>query len=167
LHHFLFASFQKSECKYYLLHNRTFCWCPYKLNRKLKDASRKLAKNKLDLIFLTKCKTYDVWCYNQASSHFHEKICFLGGDFVSMQGSLIVEEDHENKLRDLRINSHLDPVYPEKVVHKFSSAKLPVRLKFLLAFSVHFNLPVYHLDFSQFYSHWKTSLSFIQRKLCW
>ena len=31
-----------------------------KLNRKLKDVSRKLAKNMLDLIFLTKYKTYDV-----------------------------------------------------------------------------------------------------------
>ena len=60
-------------------------------------------------------------------------------------------DTQNKKLENLGIFNQLVPVDPARVVHNFSSVKLPDRIRFLLAFGLQFNLPVFKLDFFKYF----------------
>ena len=64
----------------------------------------------------------------------------------------------DRKLQHLQINNELKPLSPDKVVLNFSSVELSQRLKFILAFGLDFCLPVYKLNFIQYFHSFETLL---------
>lgn len=58
---------------------------------------------------------------------------------------------HQNKLRNLGINNDLKPYNPDAVVFNYSSHNLTHRMKSLLAFGLDFCLPVYKINFYEYF----------------
>ena len=58
---------------------------------------------------------------------------------------------HEKKLNELGIRNTISPCNPNKVVFTYSSFGLSNRLKILLAYGLDFHLPVYEIDFYNYF----------------
>ena len=56
-------------------------------------------------------------------------------------------QTHNRKLNLLGVNNEIKPCDPNSVILNYSSLSLPTRLKVLLAYSLDFCLPLYHLSF--------------------
>ena len=80
------------------------------------------------------------------------------------QYRLNTSDIHERKLRKLGINNAVQPCDPNLVVHNYSNTVLSFRVKTLLAFGLFFNLPVYKINFYQYFlSFEKLAYSFKKR----
>ena len=62
-----------------------------------------------------------------------------------------IRDDHTRKLRDLGVNNDLSPCNPDKTVLNYSSVSLSPSLKTLLAFGLDFCLPVFNLNFYNYF----------------
>ena len=58
---------------------------------------------------------------------------------------------HDRKLWNLGIANELEPCNPESVIFNFSSKQLSSRIKFLLSFGLDFGLPVYNINFFDYF----------------
>ena len=74
--------------------------------------------------------------------------------------------NHNKKLDDLGVSNQLVPVDPSRVVHNFSSVKLPEKIKFLLAFGLQFNLPVFNIDFYKFFHPLEKIAYYLKGETC-
>ena len=61
------------------------------------------------------------------------------------------ETIHDRKLRRIGIDNSLQPCDPKKVIFNFSSKTLSTRIKFLLAFGIDFKLPVWKLNYYDYF----------------
>ena len=62
-----------------------------------------------------------------------------------------IKNTHEKKLESLGIKNNIEPCDPDKVIFNFSSIRVPPRVKYLLAFGLDFGLPVFKLDFVNYF----------------
>ena len=67
------------------------------------------------------------------------------------QYSRKVQSTHSKKLRNLGIRPDLSPCDPNSVVHNFSSAILPNKVRTLLAYGLDFCLPIANLNFIKYF----------------
>ena len=58
---------------------------------------------------------------------------------------------HNRKLSNLGINNDLNPCDPNRVVFNYSSIELSPRLRTILAFGLDFCLPVYKINFYNYF----------------
>ena len=171
------------------------------LFRKLESKSLKLRKCELDLEFLIKCKTYNIFSkflrfklYKRSltSSSFFKswhtkllsyeinikkklislfkvecddikcqirnKVSFLDRILITRKLDETVDvlvrktkSAHNKKLGDLGVNNDLAPVDPQKVVFNYSSRVITNKQKTLLAYVLDFDLPVYKINFFQYF----------------
>ena len=61
------------------------------------------------------------------------------------------ETIHDRKLRRIGIDNSLQPCDPKKVIFNFSSKTLSTRIKFLLAFGIDFKLPIWKLNYYDYF----------------
>lgn len=168
---------------------------------KLLDTQKKHLKCNLDIEYLIKCKTYNIFpkflrfklykkclqrskfykscqskllneeikykrsCSSKLSSQILDfsktlksKVSILEFAFIKNYTNhhLEVFRDktktvHDNKLKKLGIDNELEPCNPENVIFNFSSKSISARLKILLSFGLDFGLPVYKLDFYEYF----------------
>lgn len=71
---------------------------------------------------------------------------------------------HERKLHNLGISNAMQPCDPNLVVHNFSSVVLSHRLKTLLSFGLDFCLPVYKINFYQYFLSFEKLAYNLKRK---
>ena len=77
-----------------------------------------------------------------------------------------VTDTHDRKLHNLGINNELKPYDPNNVVYNYSSICLPDRLKTLLAFGLDFCLPIYKLNFHQYFLKFEVMISQLSSLKC-
>ena len=94
----------------------------------------------------------------QKTTTFYNQVSYFDQIRIRSKVKAIVESFRlktynlqKNKLQNLGVYNDLLPVDPSKVVHNFSSVKIPEKIKFLLAFGLQFNLPVFHLNFYKYF----------------
>ena len=71
------------------------------------------------------------------------------------------ETIHDRKLRRIGIDNSLHPCDPNKVIFNLSSKTLSSRIKILLAFGVDFKLPVWKLNFFDYFLHFESLIQSI------
>ena len=165
------------------------------------NTSIKHQKASLDVLFLTKCKTYNVFP-KFLRFKLYKKILLSSAFYKAWQNKLLVNElnskkravialsdklkshteiidqsfpaltralihryvsqrteesrtatslTHTKKLENLGVRNDLEPCNPDAVIFNFSSVTLSPRLKYLLAFGLDFCLPVYSINFNQYF----------------
>ena len=62
-----------------------------------------------------------------------------------------IQETHRRKLSNLGANNSISPLDPNQVIFNFSSRSLTSKEKNLLAYGLNFNLPIFKLDFFNFF----------------
>ena len=74
--------------------------------------------------------------------------------YVSCENQIFrdsTEKTHDKKLLALGINRRLSPVDPNEVIFNFSKIVVPSRIRYLLAYGLDFSLPIFKLDFIEYY----------------
>ena len=79
---------------------------------------------------------------------------------------LKISTTHEKKLDNLGIDAKLAPCDPNKIIHNYSSVTLPPRVKYLLAFGLDFCLPVYNINFYNYYLSFEKLANYIKNTQC-
>jgi len=78
----------------------------------------------------------------------------------------IVSATHDKKLKNLNIHNNLVPCDPDSVVFNYSSVSLSPKLKTLLAFGLDFCLPIYKLNYFQYFLKFECLASRVKRLDC-
>ena len=73
---------------------------------------------------------------------------------------------HADKLGSLGVNNEVKPCNPDKVVFNYSSVTLSERMKTLLAFGLDFNLPVYKINYYQYFLKFERLLLSLKNANC-
>ena len=71
-------------------------------------------------------------------------------------------ETHTRKLNNLGVESMVKPCDPNRVVYNFSSANLPFRVKYLLAFGLEFSLPIFSLNFHEYFLPFEKLIAYVK-----
>ena len=77
-----------------------------------------------------------------------------------------IASTHAKKLKDLGVNNKLSPVDPQSVVYNFSSLSLSKRVITLLAFGLDFGLPIYKIDYFQYFLKFESLFSRLGKLEC-
>ena len=79
---------------------------------------------------------------------------------------LKIETTHTKKLINLGVDAKLAPCDPDKIIHNYSSVLLPQRVKYLLAFGLEFCLPVYNINFYNYYLSFEKLANYVKNTRC-
>ena len=143
------------SCKTYTLFPKFLRFKLYRKSLQSSDAYKKFQSQLLEEEISSKQK-----CLNKLRPPQKHLSIFSKFDRVRIQRKvkLLVSEYelktktvHYKKLSNIGIDTRLQPCDPNLVVSNYSSVELSSRLKFLLAFGLDFCLPVYKLNFFDFY----------------
>ena len=76
-----------------------------------------------------------------------------------------IKEIHQRKLQSLGVSNDLAPCNPDNVIFNFSSETLSPRLRTIMAFGLDFCLPVWKLDFYNYFARFEKMFHDISREV--
>ena len=142
----IFPKFLRFKLYKKTLHNKSFyrSWQTQLLDQELKCKKRRVAE-------LKEC------CESQRTS-LYQLLSFFKYYWLSYHVRTVIstfirsqESVHTRKLQRIGIHGDCQPCDPDKVIFNFSSKPVPKRIKFLLAFGLDFKLPVWKLNFFNYF----------------
>ena len=110
----------------------------------------------------------DVFKYEYDFKHKVSTLTFIfANNFIKQSLNKFItytSEVHKKKLKTLGIHNSIKPCDPSSVVINLSSIDISDHLKFLLAFGLDFNLPLFKLDFVKYFFNFENLISIVKIK---